>query len=58
MLINYGKISSWLDSSDRQAAKEELLSISANEKEIEDRFYKDLEFGTAGIRNHRRGSIG
>ncbi len=30
--------------------KEELRSISDNEKEIEDRFYKDLEFGTAGLR--------
>ena len=30
--------------------KEELRCISDNEKEIEDRFYKDLEFGTAGLR--------
>ena len=30
--------------------KEELRSIADNEKEIEDRFYKDLEFGTAGLR--------
>ena len=30
--------------------KEELKSIADNEKEIEDRFYKDLEFGTAGLR--------
>jgi len=29
--------------------KQELLSLQ-NEKEIEDRFYKDLEFGTAGLR--------
>lgn len=29
--------------------KEELLSIN-DEKEIEDRFYKDLEFGTGGLR--------
>lgn len=29
--------------------KEELLSIK-DEKEIEDRFYKDLEFGTGGLR--------
>lgn len=33
-----------------QDTKEELKSISDNEKEIEDRFYKDLEFGTAGLR--------
>ena len=28
----------------------ELLSIKDNEKEIEDRFYRDLEFGTGGMR--------
>ena len=28
----------------------ELKSIEGNEKEIEDRFYKNLEFGTAGLR--------
>ncbi|HZJ58130.1 MAG TPA: phospho-sugar mutase [Clostridia bacterium] len=30
--------------------KEELRSISGDEKEIEDRFYKNLEFGTGGLR--------
>ena len=30
--------------------KEELRQIAGNEKEIEDRFYKDLEFGTGGLR--------
>ncbi len=30
--------------------KEELLGIKENESEIKDRFYKDLEFGTAGLR--------
>ena len=30
--------------------KNELLSIRNDPKEIEDRFYKDLEFGTAGLR--------
>ena len=30
--------------------KEELKGIEGNEKEIEDRFYMDLEFGTAGLR--------
>ena len=29
--------------------RNELLALS-DEKEIEDRFYKDLEFGTAGLR--------
>lgn len=30
--------------------KEELRAISEDEKEIKERFYKDLEFGTAGLR--------
>ena len=30
--------------------KEELFNIKDNQKEIEDRFYKELEFGTAGLR--------
>ena len=30
--------------------QEELNNIKSNEKEIEDRFYMDLEFGTAGLR--------
>ena len=30
--------------------KAELEAIKADEKEIEDRFYKELEFGTAGLR--------
>lgn len=30
--------------------KEELRSIAGDEKEIEERFYADLEFGTAGLR--------
>lgn len=33
-----------------EATKEELRSISSDEKEIEDRFYKELEFGTGGLR--------
>ena len=33
-----------------EESKKELLSIKDNESEIEDRFYKDLEFGTAGLR--------
>ncbi len=33
-----------------EKSKEKLRSIKGNEKEIEDRFYKDLEFGTAGLR--------
>ena len=33
-----------------QETKTELLKIQNNEKEIEDRFYKNLEFGTGGLR--------
>ena len=33
-----------------EATKQELRSISQDEKEIEERFYMDLEFGTAGLR--------
>ena len=41
----------WLSSSAlSEAEKEELRSISGDEKEIESRFYGPLEFGTAGLR--------
>ena len=33
-----------------EEVKKELLSIKDNEEEKKDRFYKDLEFGTAGLR--------
>ena len=33
-----------------EATRAELKSIASDEKEIEDRFYKDLEFGTGGLR--------
>ena len=33
-----------------EATKEELRSIAGDEKEIEERFYKELEFGTGGLR--------
>ena len=33
-----------------EKTKAELLSISEDEKEIQERFYMDLEFGTAGLR--------
>lgn len=33
-----------------EKTKEELINLKDNEKEIEDRFYKNLEFGTAGLR--------
>ena len=33
-----------------QKTKDELLAIRNNEAEVEDRFYKELEFGTGGLR--------
>ncbi len=33
-----------------EKTKEELRGIAGNEKEIEERFYKELEFGTGGLR--------
>lgn len=33
-----------------EATKAELRGIAGNEKEIEDRFYRELEFGTGGMR--------
>ncbi len=41
----------WLtsDAFDRET-KSELESIKGNDKEIKERFYKDLEFGTGGLR--------
>ena len=46
-----GKYNSWIDNKyfDKKT-REELINLKHNEKEIEDRFYKDLEFGTAGLR--------
>ena len=47
-LVKYEK---WLnDPCFDKDTKKELKEIKENEKEIEDRFYKDLEFGTAGLR--------
>lgn len=33
-----------------EATRSELMALKGNEAEIEDRFYKDLEFGTGGMR--------
>ena len=45
------KYAAWLENPyfDR-ATKEELRALEGNEKEIKERFYTDLEFGTAGLR--------
>ena len=48
--MNYKeKYESWLNFVDDNA-KAELYAIKDDEKEIEDRFYKDLAFGTGGLR--------
>ena len=52
MIKNYKeKYNFWTtDSYFDEATRMELLAIGDNEKEIEDRFYRDLEFGTGGLR--------
>ncbi|WP_438447467.1 phospho-sugar mutase [Gorillibacterium sp. sgz5001074] len=41
----------WLqDAGIDEATKAELRALEGNEKEIEDRFFRDLEFGTGGLR--------
>lgn len=54
--MDYKKVyKEWLDNDYiDEDIKKELKEIINNEKEIEDRFYKELEFGTAGL----RGKIG
>lgn len=45
------KYKKWLEDTAISAEdKKELIEIEDNEEEIKDRFYKDLEFGTAGLR--------
>lgn len=45
------KYQSWLsDEYFDDATKEELIKLDGNNSEIEDRFFKDLEFGTGGLR--------
>lgn len=45
------KYEQWLSNPNfDEETKKELKEIEGNNKEIEDRFYKDLEFGTAGLR--------
>ena len=44
----------WLNSNSiDEKDKEELKNLKGNEKEIEDRFFKDLSFGTGGMRGVR-----
>ena len=44
----------WLEKAEDGALKEELERIRADEKAIENKFYKELQFGTGGL----RGEIG
>ena len=47
----FEKYNEWLnDDCFDDETKKELESIRGNEEEIKDRFYKELEFGTAGLR--------
>ncbi len=50
--MNYREVyQRWLENEHLDPeAKAELLALSDNEEEIKDRFYKDLEFGTGGLR--------
>ena len=50
--MNYlEKYNQWLESSViDEETKKELKGLKGNEKEIGERFYKDLEFGTGGLR--------
>jgi phosphoglucomutase len=47
----YERYNKWVsDSAFDEETRRELRLIKDNEKDIEDRFYKDLEFGTGGLR--------
>ena len=50
--MNYRKVyKEWIENPYYdEETKTELLAIKDDEKEIEDRFYKELEFGTGGMR--------
>jgi len=45
------KYNNWCNNEDfDEESRKELIDLKGNEEEIKDRFYKDLEFGTAGLR--------
>lgn len=44
------KAQKWLDSDIDEQSKEEIRSLMSNEEGLTDAFYKDLEFGTGGLR--------
>ena len=47
MMENYKR---WLGKVTEEDLLTELKAIEGNEEEINDRFYRDLEFGTGGLR--------
>ncbi|WP_240739134.1 hypothetical protein [Marinitoga lauensis] len=49
----YNKFELWIKKAD-SSLKYELITIKNNKEELLDRFFKDLEFGTGGL----RGKIG
>lgn len=50
-MINYKEnYNKWLEDNFFDEETREELSNLIDEKEIEDRFYRDLEFGTGGLR--------
>lgn len=44
------KAQAWLDSNIDQSAKEEIQKLMENPEALAEAFYKDLEFGTGGLR--------
>jgi len=44
------KANRWLNSNIDQAAKDEIKQLLKDEKQLTEAFYKDLEFGTGGLR--------
>ena len=47
----YERYNKWMtDITFDEETRKELMAIKDDEKDIEDRFYKDLEFGTGGLR--------
>lgn len=51
IMDSLSKLNFWLENDYfDQNTKNELIAIKGDEKEVEDRFYKSLEFGTGGLR--------
>jgi len=49
MTVN-SKIEEWTKSPFDQETQNELIGLKKNPKKLEDAFYKNLEFGTGGMR--------